>query len=316
MPDPQTPDRTDTSPADPSSALKELPSWQQELGSTLWKWLTGGATLGSLVTLLSTTELPKVALGAAAGGALSGAGAIAAAFANPVRARVKKGAEVLGTAAADAAEDAAKQRWINQPFEEKYWYCQAKACSEAKAIGIPQYDGIFIPLLEEVFVELGLDANAQLAGLQGADRRALQQLSSEINGEGDRLQIWDLLSRADRQPQFRRMALIAWGGYGKTTLMRHVAYVYSKGLHSKDHQRRGLKRKLPVLLILGRHREVLSGQAPPDLAALIEQQHIPHLPITFSAIRYLAPWLTPCQDWDPGFSLGFFLLFRVETRWL
>lgn len=67
MPDPQTPDRTDTSPADPSSALKELPSWQQELGSTLWKWLTGGATLGSLVTLLSTTELPKVALGAAVG---------------------------------------------------------------------------------------------------------------------------------------------------------------------------------------------------------------------------------------------------------
>jgi predicted NACHT family NTPase len=55
--------------------------------------------------------------------------------------------------------------------------------------------------------------------------------------------------------------------------MRHVAYVYSK-----NKQPRGLDRKVPVLIVLGQHRELLSSSTPPDLAEFIQKHHIPALP--------------------------------------
>jgi predicted NACHT family NTPase len=152
-------------------------------------------------------------------------------------------------------------------IDDKYWDCQALECLEAKSLGIPQYDGIFVPLLEKVFVELQLDHAAQNAGYMES------AFSQDGRESCDRLQIWDLLKRSPQQPIFRRMALQAWGGYGKTTLMRHIAYVYSK-----NKQPRGLDRKLPVLIILGRYRELLSGAQPPTLADFIHQHHIPDLP--------------------------------------
>jgi hypothetical protein len=253
----------------PTNLAEGMSPWKVELGKVLWTWMAGGASIGSLVTLLNTTELPKIALGAAAGGALTGGGAVVLAFANPVGKRVKEGAEAAGNATADALENAAKKQVIDRPFEESYWDCQALECLEAKAIGIPQYDGIFVPLLEKVFVELGLDGNSRLAGY-GKDEVELLQ-----NKDCDRLQVWDLLKRAEnaKNPQFRRLALLAWGGYGKTTLMRHVAYVYSK-----NKQWRGLDRKIPILIILGRYRELLSKSDAPDLAVFLRDHYIPDLP--------------------------------------
>jgi ATP/maltotriose-dependent transcriptional regulator MalT len=37
------------------------------------------------------------------------------------------------------------------------------------------------------------------------------------------MQIWDLLQRVRQEPAYRQIALRAWGGYGKTTLLKHVA---------------------------------------------------------------------------------------------
>ena len=242
-----------------------MAGWKMELGKVLVTWVAGGVSIGSLVTILNTTELSKIALGAAAGGTLTGAGAIVYAFANPVGKRIKDGATSAGNATADALSYVAKKQLVEKPFEEQYWDCQALECLESKAIGIPQYDGIFVPLLEKVFVELRLDHNAQKAG----SRKAEQLMAIE---DDQRLQVWDLLARSENQPQFRRMVLQSLGGYGKTTLMRHVAYVYSK-----NKQRRGLDRKIPVLIVLGKHRELLSGPNPPSLAEFIQNHHIPDL---------------------------------------
>ena len=241
--------------------------WKMELGKALWAWIAGGASIGSLVTILNTTELPKIALGAAAGGALTGSGSLILAFSNPVGKRFRDGASLAGNATADALSDVAKKQLVQKPFEEQYWDCQALECLEAKAIGIPQYDGIFVPLLEKVFVQLRLDYGAQNAGYREIPS------AMELRENCDRLQVWDLLKRSENQPQFRRMVLQAWGGYGKTTLMRHMAYVYSK-----NKQPRGLDRKIPVLIVLGRHRELLSSPNPPNLAEFIQTHHIPDLP--------------------------------------
>jgi hypothetical protein len=189
---------------------------------------------------------------------------------------VKEGAEAAGNATANAMAnavgDVAKKVLTDRPFEERYWEAQALKCmdiSDDKSSGIPRYDNIFVPLLERAFVELALDSLAQMAGFNRENLAELQALKDE---DCDRLQIWTLLKQADRSPQFRRFALIAWGGYGKTTLMRHVAYLYG------TNKQRGVDRKIPVLIILGKQRTVLSQENPPDLAAFIEQHHVPSLP--------------------------------------
>jgi predicted NACHT family NTPase len=245
--------------------------WKMELGKVLWTWMAGGASIGSLVTILNTTELPKIALGASAGGGLTGAGAIVYAFVNPVGKRIKDGATSAGNATADTLSDVAKKQLVEKPFEEKYWDAQALKCLDIKSVGIPQYDGIFASLLEKVFVDLRLDHNAQDAGYGQAAEMGMRQ-TGDLNLD-DRLTIWDLLERSEKKPEFRRMVLQAWGGYGKTTLMQQVTYAYSK-----DKQRKGLKRKIPVLIILGKNRELLSGDNPPSLAEFMNKHYIPALP--------------------------------------
>jgi predicted NACHT family NTPase len=267
---PETSEKEERKVKEKSPDLTEgMSPWKVTLGQALWKWMAGGASLGSLVTVINTTKLPEIALGGLAGGALTGAGAIGYAFINPVGKKVKEGAEAAGNATAGAMGNVAKKALIDRPFEDQYWECQALECTYAKSIGIKRYSDIFIPLLEKVFIELGLDGRAQMAGLHREDLMDLQQAELSC----DRLQIWDLLRRAEKNPQFRCMALLAWGGYGKTTLMRHVAYMYGK-----NKQGRGIDRKLPVLIILGKHRELLSSENPPDLATFIEKHHIPSLP--------------------------------------
>ena len=44
----------------------------------------------------------------------------------------------------------------------------------------------------------------------------------------------------------RQMVILAWGGYGKTTLLRHIAYTYS----TKQQGRYNVKPQIPVLLVL------------------------------------------------------------------
>ena len=52
-----------------------------------------------------------------------------------------------------------------------------------------------------------------------------------------------------------------------------MTYAYSKGK-----QRKVLKRKIPVLIILGKNRELLSGDNPPSLVEFMNKHYIPALP--------------------------------------
>ena len=141
--------------------------------------------------------------------------------------------------------------------------CQAKDCQSFLPRGITQqHGGIFIPLLEEVFVEPKLDYRATRAGLKEP------VLSSQSE-----LTIWSFLAKAKAIPTFRQMVVLAWGGYGKTTLLRHIAFRY--GIKQTP---KGVPQLTPILITLRKYREILAQDSPPDLPELINQHHIPNLP--------------------------------------
>ncbi|UZQ54606.1 hypothetical protein OOK60_00580 [Trichothermofontia sichuanensis B231] len=48
------------------------------------------------------------------------------------------------------------------------------------------------------------------------------------------LDIWQLLAQVKRGAVYRQIAVLAWGGYGKTTLLRHVAYPLGKNQQPRD----------------------------------------------------------------------------------
>lgn len=240
--------------------------WNQQVADMVIRAIGGGG-FATFISLFIASDLPKIATA----GAIGFGGGIVYAVAAPTLRKTKEGADVVGATLANKAENAAKGPFIDRPFEEKYWDAQALKCLDIKSVGIPQYDGIFASLLEKVFVDLRLDHNAQDPGYTGAAEMGMRQKGDlALN---DRSQIWDLLERSEKEPEFQRIVLKAWGGYGKTTLMQQVTYAYSK-----DKQRKGLKRKIPMLIILGKNRDLLSSDNPPPLAEFMTKHYIPALP--------------------------------------
>ena len=163
-------------------------------------------------------------------------------------------------------------------FDGKYLRCQASACESVRSEGVRQGEGIFEPMLKEVFVELQIDSSASFAGfetqLQSAARPG--DLAS-INGQNSQ-SIWDLLAASRGQKAFRQMAILAWGGYGKTTLLKHVCYCYGTGNAPQQMNGQKVPNLLPVLLVLRKYRKQIVQASPPSLPELISQHHIPSLP--------------------------------------
>jgi hypothetical protein len=151
-----------------------------------------------------------------------------------------------------------------QDIEDRYLESQRYAVEEVRSEGIAQQEGIFTTLLEEVFVPLGLGTTAVPPGFMPYDWERC-----------DRLNIWDFLSRTDEVRHYRQMVILAWGGFGKTTLLRHITYIYS----TRQQTRYGsLPARIPVLLTLRKHRKTLAQAKPPGLADLIATVHAAELP--------------------------------------
>lgn len=174
-------------------------------------------------------------------------------------------------------------RWRFSGFERKYRKLIEAACLYSETEGYRQPDDIKIPLLEEVFVPLkfsghGFSRNAAgdvLSFQMGTPSEELQELMAE-QGEQDPLTIWDILSQARKDPRYRSIAIQAWGGFGKTTLMKHLAFTYA---HTPGKVRRHKARKLmPALLFLRKWKPLLAQENPPTLPKLIEDYYIPSLP--------------------------------------
>ncbi|MDJ0676328.1 MAG: GUN4 domain-containing protein [Calothrix sp. MO_167.B42] len=167
-------------------------------------------------------------------------------------------------------------RWQLAGVEDKYLRCQGNACREYRTEGYSR--GTFVPLLSEVFVPLEL-SSAFVKGISGEELPMFPGFREEdvelIRAvAANELRIWDLLGKIKQYPTFSRMAILAWGGYGKTTLLRHITYTYAK----HRHHRYGVPQFLPVLLPLRKWQSTIATEQNLDLPSLIEKHHIPSLP--------------------------------------
>lgn len=167
-------------------------------------------------------------------------------------------------------------------FEDKYLLCQAADCQSLRSEGMAQREGIFVPLLKEVFVPLALDFSATAPGF-----RALAQKLTADGLEDSSLTIWDFLAKAEESANFRQLVILAWGGYGKTTLLKHIAFRYGTKQPVKGPKR------VPILLVLRQYRDLLSQAKPPSLPELIAQHHLPNLP-NGETLQPTAIWAKTC----------------------
>ncbi|PSB67231.1 NTPase (NACHT family), partial [filamentous cyanobacterium CCP1] len=149
-------------------------------------------------------------------------------------------------------------------FENQYLACQAADIQALRTEGISSQTGIFTPLLDEVFIPLQLASSTG----QSFNSSARQTLPDES------FSIWDCIANASREPVFRKMSILAWGGYGKTTLLKHIAYVYS----TRRYQQYKVQKHIPVLMSLRKYQNLLAQDQAPDLIELIVNYHVPSLP--------------------------------------
>lgn len=170
----------------------------------------------------------------------------------------------------DSANEALQ--WQFSGFETKYLNCQRLDCQEDSPDGM-RNESIFTPLLQEVFVPLRLTRDSLAPGY--TEKPVLpEQGELEAMADGRVLLIWDLLRQVKQSPTLRQMAIRAWGGYGKTTLLKHVAYTYGARKHGKYRA----PKLIPFLLYLSRCRARLTQAKPPNLPQLLKDYHLPSLP--------------------------------------
>ncbi|MDJ0578654.1 GUN4 domain-containing protein [Crocosphaera sp.] len=186
----------------------------------------------------------------------------------------KKGADAFKRIT-DSLSEAIK--WQLAATDNKYLKCQGNECVQYKTEGL---NNIFRPQLRDVFVSLELSGsfirnsegkNLPLSPGFSWEQELTQQMLSK-----DGLSIWHILKQSSKNPSYRSLIIQAWGGYGKTTLLRHVTYIYTQKLHRKKAY--NAPKLLPVLLYLRKWQELISQPNAPDLPTLIEKYHIPNLP--------------------------------------
>jgi predicted NACHT family NTPase len=234
--------------------------------------VTGGS-LGAIWFLFVQSDIPKAIASAVIGVMLS----YGAKLLQPIHRGNEQRFEKLGEAAnrsIDRVGEAAIAKITS--VEDRYLECQAADCETCSTEGIGKISGIFTPMLEQVFVPLELDRSTLLPGFGASE--------SYDPADFTKVDIWALLARTKRDPIYSQIAILAWGGYGKTTLLRHVAYILGK-----NQQPKSVPRFIPVLLLLRKYRDLLTQDNPDDLATLIEQHHIPSLPAA-DGLRMPTEW--------------------------
>lgn len=167
--------------------------------------------------------------------------------------RAKKDADAL-VAWMDSLNEALK--WQFSGFDAKYLKLQAKFCVDYETEGYNP-DRTAIPMLEEVFVPL------ELSGY----------VTESYHSNPNDLRIWDLLRRSRKELTFRQMLIQAQGGFGKTTLLRHVSLIYGQG----KYRNYKAPKLIPFLLRLRDFRSQLTQEVLPTLPELINQHYLPSL---------------------------------------
>ncbi|MCG8364919.1 MAG: NACHT domain-containing protein [Pseudanabaenales cyanobacterium] len=245
----------------------EKASWNLKLADIIIQTFAGGS-IGTFATLLNSSDLPKLALGGVIGG---GVAPIVFAVAEPISKKLKQGAGFLGEATASSTEDTAQKWWTGlSGFERKYLQALQSYCY---ALEVEGFRGNLPPLaLADVYIPLRLDTD-----------RSNVYGQAKIDTE-----IWHFLPQAEsakQSPLQNRLAVIAYPGYGKTTLTRYLALSYS----CPTYKQKGAAKLLPVLLRFRDIHGLIQSETQPKLEVLIVQM-IKGLP-TCSELPVTEPWM-------------------------
>jgi hypothetical protein len=260
----------------PSPTPDPEPSLNEKIADIVLKAImmggVAGGGLGAFWSLFKDRDVWTALASAAIGVGIS----YGAKILLPIHRGNERRLEKIGEAAnqrIDRVGEAAIAKFTS--VKDRYFACQAADCEICSTEGMGKISGIFTPMLEQVFVPLELDHSRQFPGWGNLTvlpeaRTIVNTKMSAFDGQVD---IWRMLALAKRDSIYRQMAILAWGGYGKTTLLRHIAYRLSK--HQQPDQ---VPRLIPVLLLLRKYRDKLAQDQPIDLPTLIEQHHISGLP--------------------------------------
>lgn len=162
-------------------------------------------------------------------------------------------------------------KWQFSGFDYRYLRLQAKPCQEYATDGFNP-DRTAIPMLEEVFVPLRLSGYGFSPEGNLTDIKFLSGQKGDFSEEVD---IWELLRRSRKDPNFRQLIIQARGGFGKTTLLRHIALIYGEGKHGQGRYK--APKRIPFLLRLRDWREQLTQAQIPHLPDLITNHYLPSL---------------------------------------
>jgi hypothetical protein len=265
-----------------SEKKEEKTPWNELLGNLLIKVvpaiIAGG--VGGAIPLIKGDELPKIALYAGIGGVGGGVATMVSAVVGPSLERTQKGAKKVGEVAADRLEQLTQTGIARATgAEAKYLEAQKLACQTDRCQGLMRSS---VPLLEEIYVPLSISGGAIAAGWQKEDR--LMELERSQTHQS----IWQILKQVEKTDA-GQMAILAWGGYGKTTLLKRVAYIYSSEQY--DRADIAVSARIPVFLALGEcwKRYWAGKEKLPDLAVTIIDYHIPSLP-SDQPLRMQSTW--------------------------
>ena len=219
--------------------------WNIELASIIIQMLLGGG-LGTGITALSSSDLPKLALG----GAIGGVGApLVVAFTEPITKKLKKGAGAGGEAFAKGGETLF-QKWLTSlsPFESKYMQALQAHCYDLEVEGFKA--NLPTLALADVYIPLRLNTDYGQATIDTT--------------------IWAFLPKADAElkEDARKLAIVADPGFGKTTLTRFLTLSYS----CPTYEQKGMAKLLPVLLRFREIHKIVQSKQAPMLEELIVQQ--------------------------------------------
>ena len=259
----------------PTPEPEPKPALSEKIADIMLKVImTGGAAgggLGAFWSLFKESDVPKAIASAVIGLGIS----YGASFLDPFHKGTQRRLGKTGERFDGAIDDNINQLIAKATrAEDAYLLCQALECRDYKSEGMGARDRIFTPMLQEVFVPLQLDSSAMLPGLRSRTRKApSRQEMEDFQRASQESCIWDYLAEAKQEPAYRQLAIVAWGGFGKTTLLKHLAYTYGmkqqgRFLSQAAHQ------LIPVLLPLRNYKDLLTGDNPPTLPELVMQKHL------------------------------------------
>ena len=144
-------------------------------------------------------------------------------------------------AAEKSSLNAARESEIKKltDFESRYLEEQKDTCHRDEADGVREEDHLDnYPVLQEIFVPLRLIDSPREFGFNRYEELEGSQISD----------IWQLLRNSQDKEKLKRISIRARGGYGKTTLLKYLAYTYSNRAYGEYKA----PKFIPFLLYLSR----------------------------------------------------------------